>query len=180
MDRNITRLAQQLLGLLLQRKWTIATAESCTAGAVSAAIASVDGASACHLGGVVCYATRLKEQLLGVRNEIIGQNGVVSEETVRAMNSGVRQITGASMALSTTGYIGSSGGDEFAENGTVWICAGCEEETLSCVLHLEGTRLQNRDQVVLELLSLAIELLVRKGTFIPDEMLVGQKRNILS
>ena len=164
-ERNLTLLAQHLLTLLLERKWTIATAESCTAGAVSAAIASVDGASACHLGGVVCYATRLKEQLLGVEHETIDKQGVVSEETVRAMNRGVRKLTGASMALSTTGYIGTSGGDEHVENGTVWICAGCEEMTLTRVLHLEGSRMQNREEVVLETLSLAVDLLVRKGTF---------------
>lgn len=166
MEEKLTIMAQQLLQLLLDREWTIATAESCTAGAVSAAIASVDGASACHLGGAVCYATRLKEQLLGVEPRIIAKYGVVSRETVRAMNSGIRRLTGASVALSTTGYIGRSGGDEHAPNGTVWVCAGCQGNALFRELHLEGTRTENRDRVVFEALSLALQLLHSENTWI--------------
>lgn len=165
MEINITLLAQQLHTLLPPKGYTIATAESCTAGAISAAIASVDGSSAYHLGGVVCYATRLKEELLGVAPEIIEKYGVVSEETARAMNSGVRRLTGASMAISTTGYIGSSGGDEHTTNGTVWICVGSEEGTVTKALHVDGTRIQNRDKVVLEALSMAVESLDKRGTY---------------
>ncbi|MBO4396980.1 MAG: CinA family protein, partial [Bacteroidaceae bacterium] len=60
------KLQTEKLGDLLRKvKLTISTAESCTAGGVGAAVASVDGASDYYVGGAICYATRLKEELLG-------------------------------------------------------------------------------------------------------------------
>src|SRR4051794_1134744 len=65
-----------------------ATAESLTGGRLAAAVTAVPGASARYLGGLVTYATELKQSLLGVPVELVAQYGVVSAECARAMAEG--------------------------------------------------------------------------------------------
>lgn len=144
--------------LLNAKKMKIVTAESCTAGGVGAAIASVDGASCYFVGGVICYATELKESLLGVEHDIIARYGVVSKQTVLTMNEGVRKLTHADVAISTTGYVGTSGGDEFASNGTVWICVSannCEPYTKKIILT------NNRSENIQDVIKTAIDMAVK-------------------
>ncbi|MDO5446880.1 MAG: CinA family protein [Prevotellaceae bacterium] len=149
-----TRALAMILGQKLKAKrMTIATAESCTAGAIGAAIASVDGASAYYLGSVVTYATRLKTELLKVDATTIERYGVVSRETAVEMNDGVKKLTGANVAISITGYAGATGGDEFAENGTIWICVGEKSKKLM----VDGDRTENLQVAVEEALKMAIE-----------------------
>lgn len=152
------------LGRLLRlRGMTIATAESCTGGGIGAAIASTDGASEYFVGGVISYATRIKEDILGVGATLIEKFGVVSEQTALSMNKGVRALLHADAAISITGYAGSSGGDEFASNGTVWICAATDKESKTKCLNLKGTRSDNLSEAVMEALALAISLLEETG-----------------
>lgn len=154
---EINEISLELGRVLRERGLTIATAESCTAGGIAAAIASVDGASEYLVGGVVTYATDMKKKLLGVTEDIIRNSGVVSRETALAMNAGVRALTGAHVALSITGYAGSSGGDEFAENGTIWICAGMEGKEPCCgMLKVSSDRSENLRQAVLKALEMVV------------------------
>lgn len=158
MDKK--QLAQKLGGALKKKGLTIATAESCTAGGIAAAVASVDGASEYFVGGVVSYATRLKKQLLGVTEDTLKSYGVVSRETAEAMNDGVRALTGADIAISITGYAGASGGDEFAQNGTVWICVGMNGRPLrSELLKVSSDRAENLRQAVCRALEMAVDYL---------------------
>ena len=144
---------------LRSRNLTIATAESCTGGRIGAEIASVDGASDYFVGGVISYATRIKEDILGVQGTLIGKYGVVSEQTAMSMNRGVRRLMNADIAISVTGYAGASGGDEFVPNGTIWICAASDKDCRTKCLNLDGLRSANIAATVREALSLALELL---------------------
>lgn len=144
---------------LISRNLTIATAESCTGGRIGAEIASVDGASDYFVGGVISYATRIKEDILGVQGTLIGKYGVVSEQTAMSMNRGVRRLMNADVGISVTGYAGASGGDEFVPNGTVWICAATENDCKTKCLNLNGSRCANIAEIVSEALALALDLL---------------------
>ena len=151
----------ELLGnILREKKLSIATAESCTAGGISAEIASVDGASNYLVGGAIVYATRLKNELLGVSTDTILRHGVVSRQTAMEMNEGVRRLTGADVAISVTGYIGASGGDTFAGNGTVWICVGRNgHDCQSLCLTVNSTRRENSREVIEAAINFAINIL---------------------
>ena len=160
-------LAERLGKLLKERHLTIATAESCTAGGIAAAIASVNGASAYLKGGVVCYATELKEKLLGVSVECIENFGVVSRETAIEMNRGVRKLTGADVAISITGYAGETGGDQFAENGTIWICVGVngkeqnsEGESYTEKMKVNADRATNLQNAINKALQMTIDVMI--------------------
>jgi nicotinamide-nucleotide amidase len=92
--------------LLLRLGYTLATAESLTGGLVGAHITSVPGSSAYYLGGVISYATDIKNSLLGVSDDVLSSKGAVSEESAAAMAMGVKKLFGATVSLSTTGVAG--------------------------------------------------------------------------
>lgn len=62
-------MACKVVALLQQRGLTIAVAESCTGGAIAAAVTLVPGCSSVMLGGVVAYNNSVKADVLGVSNE---------------------------------------------------------------------------------------------------------------
>lgn len=112
----------QVVGeLLLQRKATLALAESCTGGAVADALTNIPGASSWFERGVVAYSNRSKQELLGVKEETLKKFGAVSGQTASAMVEGVRKISGATYALAVTGTAGPSGGTKGKPVGTVFI-----------------------------------------------------------
>jgi len=98
---------------------TIALAESCTGGMVSARLTDVAGSSAWFVGGVVAYSDPVKEALLRVAAGTLARHGAVSEETAREMAAGVRSRLGASAGLAITGIAGPSGGTAEKPVGTV-------------------------------------------------------------
>ena len=100
---------------------TLSAAESCTGGEIAHLITTVAGSSAYFLGSVTSYAIPVKEKVLGVPAETIGQNGVVSSEVAAAMAEGVRKLTGSDWSVATTGFAGPGGGDERWPEGTVWV-----------------------------------------------------------
>ncbi|HEY6539179.1 MAG TPA: CinA family protein [Candidatus Dormibacteraeota bacterium] len=84
----------------------LATAESCTGGLVAAALTATPGSSAAFLGGVVAYANRAKEEILGVPPSLIAAHGAVSQEVALAMAEGARARFGSDLAVATTGVAG--------------------------------------------------------------------------
>ena len=98
--------AQRLHELLLARGETVAVAESLTGGALGAALTAVPGVSATFRGGVVAYATDLKEALLGVNARLLAERGPVDAEVAAAMAAGARARLGATYGLATTGVAG--------------------------------------------------------------------------
>ena len=112
-------------GLLSRHDWTVAVAESCTAGTISARIGSVPGASRYFVEGVVAYANDAKVERLSVDPKLLEHHGAVSEETACAMAEGIRRDGATDFGLATTGVAGPSGGTSEKPVGTVWIaCAG--------------------------------------------------------
>lgn len=120
-------LEQRVGELLMERGWTLATAESCTGGLLGQKVVSVPGASRYYLGGITAYDNIAKERLLGVPPGVLECHGAVSEETARAMVRGARARFGSACALSTTGIAGPGGGTAEKPVGTVWIACGTPE-----------------------------------------------------
>ena len=114
-----------LAAALVQRGQTLAVAESCTGGALGAALVARPGASAYFLGGVQAYANAAKVSMLGVPHGMIAAHGAVSEPVARAMAEGVRQRMGSDFGVSVTGVAGPGGGTPEKPVGLVFIsCAG--------------------------------------------------------
>lgn len=125
---------------LLLKRYTIATAESCTGGLVAERITSVPGASDYYVGSVISYTNEAKAELLGVPREMIESRGAVSGEVAEAMARGVKERTGATIGLSVTGLAGPGGGTEAVPVGTVYIGLADDIMTSNRRLILPGDR----------------------------------------
>lgn len=114
-------LAAALGRALAARGMTLASAESCTGGMLGGLVTSVAGSSRWYLGGAVTYANQEKVRQLGVSQATLETEGAVSEACVREMARGVRERSGASVAVAVSGIAGPEGGTEEKPVGTVWI-----------------------------------------------------------
>lgn len=112
--------AAALVSALKTRGWTVATAESLTAGLLAATIADVPGASAVLRGGLVVYATELKHVLADVPREVLARHGAVSAETALALATGAAARCGASVGIGLTGVAGPDE-QEGRPVGTVYV-----------------------------------------------------------
>ena len=117
--------------LLRARGETVATAESCTGGLLASRLSEHAGSSDFFVGSLVTYTNRQKENLLGVPHALLARYTAVSEPVAKAMAEGARERTGATYALSVTGYAGPGGGTEEHPVGTVFIALAGPQETLS-------------------------------------------------
>ena len=107
--------------LLINKGMTFASAESCTGGNIAHVITLIPGSSEVFKGTAVTYATAMKTKVLGVPAAVIEKCGVVSQEVVEHMATGVRDLMEADFGVATTGIAGPSGGTEETPVGTVWI-----------------------------------------------------------
>jgi nicotinamide-nucleotide amidase len=126
--------------MLIERKLSIATAESITAGLVAAKIGRVPGASATLLGSVIAYSNEIKHDVLGVPEEMLGEYGAVSSQVAEAMAVGVRKLMKTDLAISTTGIAGPTGATATKPVGLVWFGLAWESGVRSSHVNWFGTR----------------------------------------
>jgi nicotinamide-nucleotide amidase len=123
---------ETVIGKLLKtNNKTVATAESCTGGEIAHLITSVPGSSDYYKGSVIAYSNSVKKQLLGVQEYILEKHGAVSEETVKEMAGGARELFKTDFTVATSGIAGPEGGSEEKPVGTVWIAVASDRETAS-------------------------------------------------
>lgn len=156
-------LAETLVKALARRGMTVAAAESCTGGMVTAAITSVSGASAVLEYSAVTYANRIKEQMVGVKHETLEAYGAVSAQTACEMAKGIAAAADADMGLAVTGIAGPTGGTPEKPVGTVYIAVfqsdKCECERLNLLDECGEDRRAIREESVRRVLSLALKTL---------------------
>jgi PncC family amidohydrolase len=155
----MNRPEEELVSLLSARGMTFATAESCTGGLIPKKITDVAGCSSVYLGGVVSYANSVKQNVLGVSGETLGSLGPVCRETAEQMVRGVRALTGADVAVATTGIAGPGGGTPEKPVGLVYIAASCRDTTVVTENRFEGDRTAVREKAAARALEMAIELI---------------------
>jgi nicotinamide-nucleotide amidase len=126
--------------LLLQTRQTLALAESCTGGLISRRITRIAGSSAYYYGGAVTYANETKLNFLGVNLATLEKYGAVSEQTALEMSRGIKERTGASIALSVTGIAGPSGGSPEKPVGTVWMSIAQGDRHEARIFQFHGDR----------------------------------------
>lgn len=153
------QLATELGQLLLRKKWTITTAESCTGGGVAYWLTAVAGSSAYVDRGYITYSNKAKQQLLAVRSATLLQYGAVSEETVQEMAQGAAKAAGAQLAIAVSGIAGPTGGSALKPVGTVCFGFYIDGKVASNQMIFAGDRQQIRQQAIDFALKQSIELL---------------------
>lgn len=126
--RDADTLAGSIGALLIERKASVATCESCTGGGVARALTAVSGSSSWFGSGWITYANEAKVQL-GIDPTLIERHGAVSSEVAEAMARSAARAAGARFGVATTGVAGPTGGSEAKPVGTVWIQV--HDETVS-------------------------------------------------
>ena len=139
---ELGKIEETVVEKLKEKKLKVATAESCTGGLISERITRVSGSSAVLVGGVCSYANEIKEKVLGVRHDTLSILGAVSAETAIQMAEGVKKLSGADIAVSTTGIAGPTGGTVQKPVGLVFmgVCTETEAYAIKLLLGEENTR----------------------------------------
>ena len=124
---------EEVIGrLLTSKEESLAIAESCTGGRISHLVTNISGSSQYFLFSGVTYTNQSKIKLLGVSPDTLENHGAVSEQTAREMAAGIRDISGATYGVSTSGIAGPSGGTPEKPVGTVCIgIADSDDSTAS-------------------------------------------------
>ena len=139
---------------LVERGLTVATAESCTGGLVAARLVNFPGISAALCEAHVTYANAAKVKYCGVREETLARYGAVSEQTAREMAEGLRERSGADIAVATTGIAGPDGGTPEKPVGLVYVACADASGTRIERLMLSGTRGHIRELASLRALDM--------------------------
>lgn len=156
MNDNIYELSCEAVRRLNENKMTVATAESCTGGLVSAYITAVPGSSSVFELGITSYSCRIKRDALGVDGETLRDLGAVSRETAYQMAQNVREKADSSIGVSVTGVAGPDGSEGHAP-GLVYIAAAYDGGVCVKELNIEPiSRNYVRETAVLEILKLLI------------------------
>jgi len=152
--------AQQLGKLLVERKLTLGVAESCTGGTVGRLLTERGGASDFFVGGVICYANRVKEGLLGVPAPLLAEHGAVSAPVARSMAQGALAELGSDLGLALTGVAGPSGGTADKPVGLVHFAVASLAGISDRQMVFPGSRTQVRDLAAFAGLSLVRKVLL--------------------
>jgi nicotinamide-nucleotide amidase len=143
---------------LVDRRETLATAESLTGGLVAATIVEIPGVSAVFRGGLVVYATDLKARLAGVPEDLLQERGPVDGDVAAALARGVRERCGADWGLATTGVAGPEPQDG-KPVGLVYVAVADRSGAVVRELKLDGNREAVRTESVTAVLQLLTDSL---------------------
>ena len=155
--------AETLVWQLQKNHLRITTAESCTGGLLAGALTDISGASMVFDCGIISYSNDIKTDLLGVNKEIILAYGAVSSQTAEAMAQGARKLSGADIALATTGIAGPGGGSKEKPVGLVFIALTAPQTSIVKKYNFKGSRSEIRRQTVDSALALLDKYLNKMG-----------------
>jgi nicotinamide-nucleotide amidase len=138
---------------LVERRETVASAESLTGGLVAATIVEIPGVSSVYRGGLVVYATDLKHALAGVPEGLLADRGPVDPDVALSLAEGARRACGADWGLATTGVAGPDPQDG-KPVGTVFVAVAGPPGATVRELKLAGNRAVIRTESVTGVLRL--------------------------
>ncbi len=141
---DVDSLQNAVVIALTKKRLTLAVAESCTGGAVSAAITSIPGSSQIFLCGLCTYSNEMKTKILGVSEKTLAEHGAVSEQTAQQMAAGVCAVSGADIGIGITGIAGPSGSTKEKPIGLVYISVNSEALTTTQKLNLYRGHISDR------------------------------------
>lgn len=141
--------------MLVENNLTLALAESCSGGLLSDTITDVPGSSRFYRGGIVAYSRFAKTELLGVDEDLINSEGLVSEATAKAMALAARMKFNSQVGIGITGVAGPQSDEDNRPPGLVYTAVALENEVYCHELSLLGGRRavkERASQLTLDLL----------------------------
>ena len=141
-----------------EKKQTLAVAESFTGGQIARQLVALPGASAYFRGGIVAYATEIKETVLEVPQTLVQTHSVVSEAVALAMAQNARKRMGSDFAIATTGNAGPDKGDSLEEVGTVFIAIATPDKAFAQSFQMGA----NRERITQKSVNKALEMIYQE------------------
>jgi len=167
---NLDKLVRDVVKLFLDKRITIATAESCTGGLLSELITSVPGASQIFEIGVCTYSNKIKHEYLGVPKALFKQYGAVSRQVALAMVDGLQKQSGADICISVTGIAGPGGGSPEKPVGTVFVGISCGRKRIVKLLKLWELEDKSRDNIRMNVAYRVFDFLGQMVAAMPDNL----------
>ena len=115
------RIEKKIGKILTKNKWTLSTAESCTGGYLASKITNVAGSSVYFSNGYITYSNEAKFQDLDIPVSSLEESGVYSGRTAELMAEGVRNKTGTTFSISSTGIAPPGDSSTSLPTGTTFI-----------------------------------------------------------
>jgi PncC family amidohydrolase len=100
----MNNIEQLIVDKLIEKKYHVSCAESCTGGHIISSLIGISGSSRVINESYVTYSNESKIRILGVKEELINEFGVQSLEVAKSMVEGLRKITGSEVCISITGF----------------------------------------------------------------------------
>lgn len=148
--------------LLIENKYTVSTAESCTGGMIASTLINYPGISEVFMEGAVTYSNEAKHKRLGVKNETLEKYGAVSEETAREMAIGIAKEANTDVSIVTTGIAGPGGGTEEKPVGLVYIGVYVKGKVKVEKHIFKGNRSKVRNQATITALDILRRCLINE------------------
>jgi nicotinamide-nucleotide amidase len=162
-SRTLASKAAAVFATCRRRRLTLAIAESCTGGLISAALTEIPGSSEVFDRGYVTYSNAAKTALLAVPARLIKRDGAVSETVARVMAKGARSRAGTDIAVSVTGIAGPSGATPDKPVGLVHIVADRRgRPAVHCRRVFKGSRSAVRQGAAIAALDMVLRLARRR------------------
>lgn len=140
--------------LLIDKKLSISSAESCTGGLIAAKLVNYPGISTVFKEGAVTYSNEAKMNRLGVKKDTLDKFSAVSHETAKEMAEGIAKTANTDIGIATTGIAGPSGGTCEKPVGLVYIGLYINGKTYVKKCQFSGSRNAIRQRATMTALDL--------------------------
>jgi PncC family amidohydrolase len=155
-DENVLK---KVSNYLIDKKLTVAIAESCTGGLIAHTLTNISGSSKFFERSIVSYSNNSKIELLEVPENLIKEYGAVSEHVAKAMATGIRKKSNVDIGLATTGIAGPTGGTKEKPVGLVYISLSTKKDIIIKKFIFKEDRIGNKTAACNAALKLLYEYL---------------------
>ena len=153
------KIAEHIVKTLINEKFTLAVAESCSGGLLSHRLTNISGASKCFLMSIVAYSNETKTNLLKIPQNIIKTKGAVSRPVAIALARNIKKLSGSHIGIGITGIAGPTGGSKTKPVGLVYIALASKNKNILKRFIFKGSRLQIKQKTVHQALILLKQFL---------------------
>jgi len=147
-------IVNQVHKLLIKKQKTIAVAESCTGGVLSALFTQIAGSSKFFILGLVVYSNEAKINVLKLPSKVIKQKGAVSRKVANKLAESVRKLAETDFGIGVTGIAGPTGDTPKKRVGTVFISINSKNKKICKKFNFLGNRTSIRKKASLKALEL--------------------------
>jgi nicotinamide-nucleotide amidase len=147
----------RIMQLARERRMTLATVESCTAGSLALLLSQAEGASDTLHGGFVVYTKDNKTAAVGVPQELLATHTAVSAQVAQAMAKGGLSRCPADLVVSITGVAGPEPDEDGNPVGLVYVAVAARDGRSRVARHEFGKK--GKDEICAAAIGAALTLL---------------------